>query len=556
MKSILLLMMIQSNIIPVVNQPFPLVHSEHIQQSSIDVLIDGVSVMQKIGVDRTRECTIHVDSNLRDVKIFLDQKEVAFLQDQTSITIPVSMDNKELNIVAMDELDQEVHRWIEIEAIQLPTIETEITNGSYILNKEPSFQVGNKEDFEFKLLNQETNEETSLMEETNSIHLEEMGDYIISYQHKYYPYIQGQILQFFYTNQQPQAQIDVSATQKGAQLSFSKSETWLQEAYIEIQSPKENRRIPFVESIHLDSIDNQDFTTKVKLVVKDLFGQISTDEKEIRLDRKVPEMELRIDGQQVKDSVFVYDSIQSLDTQLSEQTTIQIKLNNGKMISLFELQKVLNQLMPGQSMEVVMELEDESGNKNQMQYQFRKNIPMPVQVPITPLVPIQNEVVEEKKEEKQVQSVTTKNVSLQEYQVEERVYSLNDDHEVVMQQRIIAKKTKPSISVRFFALKDQSIKVLVKKKQEGLKNKVEWIKVNGKQIKLKKPTIDDLGNMIYDIPLKQKRNKIEVKVVNEKGYTKRIEKVVEVSSNEGNQLRWYDYFFLWLQNIKNHFIYE
>ena len=202
------------------------------------------------------------------------------------------------------------------------------------------------------------------------------------------------------------------------------------------------------------------------------------------------------------------NSIQSLDTQLSEQTTIQIKLNNGKMISLFELQKVLNQLMPGQSMEVVMELEDESGNKNQMQYQFRKNIPMPVQVPITPLVPIQNEVVEEKKEEKQVQSVTTKNVSLQEYQVEERVYSLNDDHEVVMQQRIIAKKTKPSISVRFFALKDQSIKVLVKKKQEGLKNKVEWIKVNGKQIKLKKPTIDDLGNMIYDIPLKQKRNKI------------------------------------------------
>ena len=558
MKSILLLMMIQSNIIPVVTQPLSLVESEQSQSSSIEVKIDDVLVMQKIGIDRTRECTIQVDSDLHDVKVFVDDNQYLLEQNRYSIQIPITIENKELSVIAKDENDQEVHRWIEIEAIQIPSVDTEITDKAYILNDKPSFQIDRGEKFAFTLSNQETNEQIPLALDTNQLTLNQMGDYLILYQHKDYPYIQGQIVQFFYTDQKPKAQIETSINQnrEGVNLSFMKSDKWIQEAYIEIQSPKENRRISFTETVHIDSIDNQDFTTKVKLVVKDLFGQISVDEKEIRLDRIAPDMRLKINGQLVEDKVFIFDSVESLETQLSEETAIQIRLNNGTTIRLDELQRVLNQLLPGQTMSMVVELEDEYGNKNLAQYQFQKNIPLSIQTPMVQTMTVPSEEVEKKKEEKQVQSVTTKNVSLQEYQVEERVYSLNDDHEVVMQQRIIAKKTKPTISVRFFSLKDQSIKVLVKKKQDGLKNKVVWIKVNGEKIELKKPNKDDFGNMIYEIPLKQKRNKIEVKVVNEKGYTKRFEKIVEVSSNKENKLHWYDYFFIWLQNLKSHFMYE
>ena len=159
MKSILLLMMIQSNIIPVVTQPLSLVESEQSQSSSIEVKIDDVLVMQKIGIDRTRECTIQVDSNLHDVKVFVDDNQYLLEQNQYSIQIPITIENKELSVIAKDENDQEVHRWIEIEAIQIPSVDTEITDKAYILNNKPSFQIDRGEKFAFTLSNQETNEQ-------------------------------------------------------------------------------------------------------------------------------------------------------------------------------------------------------------------------------------------------------------------------------------------------------------------------------------------------------------------------------------------------------------
>ncbi|MBP3853548.1 MAG: hypothetical protein J6D18_03155, partial [Erysipelotrichaceae bacterium] len=296
--------------------------------------------------------------------------------------------------------------------------------------------------------------------------------------------------------------------------------------------------------------EGKDISTHIRLFVQDRFRQTGVAEKEIRLDALAPNMKLICNEEEITGNTVHFDAIRNIDVRPSESASVSIYVQNGKeRVPVSDLGRFLNQMRPLQPATIVFSLLDESGNASEFSYQFHKTVSL---IPRVRTIPVQESKKEAVSEETVIPPVVRQNISTSDYQLQQRTYSLDSNNHIVVEKKIVSKVDKPVITVRFFSADDKKVKVLIKKTQNGLKNKVLWIKVNGKKLNLKKIQSDSLGNMIYHIPLKKQKNHIQIKVMNEKGYTKRIEKtiVVQKRTQETDMSLWQRVQSFWIQ-LKN-----
>lgn len=543
MKPIIACLVIQSNLtmIPysIQNQeePIPYTQTQSSEQPFIHVHINDRTVEQQVGICQETTLTIHVEAIQEDtIQAFVDGELIPMGQTEKGWTLPIKPGNRILEIAAKDLDGNDVLRRIEIESIQNPFLSTEIQKDSYQLKPDPLFLFEENSDFEYVCVNETTSQVMTgeVIKETR-LNLQEPGTYTFTIRHKKYPYIQFDISRFHFTNTKPSGSIQIESVtgSKDIILHLQKDSEWLKEAYLEIRGNQGVQTIPFTDTYRLKAQQGKDVTVVACLVVRDLFGQEYIQKETIRMDSLAPDISLEMNGNVIRDSIVYFDSIRQIEAKISEEGNIKYTgVRNGQSFPIENLSDLLNGLLPEEGMDVILSATDMSGNQSSQTIRFIKNgIVQPVVAsPVTELIKEEN--VEEKIEDNKV--VTRKTVSPTDYQLEQKEYSLDENNHIVFKQKVIKENQRPSITIRFFTPKNNKLKFLMKKKQSGYKNKVVWIKVNGKKIKVRKPKSDTLGNWIYEIDLNEKKNDIQIKVKNEKGYEKRIEKTV-VLQNEKNK---------------------
>lgn len=431
---------------------------------------------------------IHVqilEENIHNVEVYLDEEKVE--AEGFEFDLNVNKNHHELKVLCKDVAGNEVVKKIKILPIIYP---------DSLLHK-PVYTKDNHYDLRLDSICTQPFELHVYCDGKYyySLDLENMdhalldfsknGQYTFFLVHKEYPQftkqLEGMIL---YSNLKPLVSLQSSSqiSNKDVAVNVTLNAPHVDIAYVEIDLNGKVRRFPISQTFILSAIENQDVNYKVRAYVRDLFGNESSDEIYVQIDQKAPETNLYINDELVQDRIEIKKcpNLKYVLGDLDASMRIEYFLNGNRMN--MDVEKIFNRMKKDDVLKVITYTTDALFNLEKKQYEF---------------VFVPDVAVEMVSKSEQVMP-TNEIVKF------ERVWIVNDHNEVELKEnkRVSKNFSKPVIH---YVRKKHKVQIWVKER-------LEYVLVNGKKIKIEK---DVMGHDFVEITLKKHKTKIEVKAIND-----------------------------------------
>ena len=467
------------------------------------------------------------DTNFKSASIEVDGK-MQTIDEESHILIEKS--KQFITIVAFDSEGLETVRTIRIHSVNAPVLSSSI-KGDITRESKVELMVSECKQSDWNLVISYDGIEDR-MEAISHLELARNGLYEIFLENKENPSLQSNHLIFTYSNQRPSIHLEPSSTysNQNVEVNVLLDGDFIQSSVLKIRNGNTEQIIENTDSITLERVEGCDLVYEIEGIVEDAFQETSSDRIQVRIDALAPSLDL-LNGTQRMDESFIYRAGMNLAIQSDGQVSISYK-QNGLPVYYASIKEALDHLSSNDSLELFVQSSDELGNIVQKTWTIKKeNLLKPFVTNNLNQVELKDTIADH-----------------EQYIINHRTWSVDENQQLHLEQKNqkIIKPSKPKISV-FTKEKNQNLicRIVLYQSEKG-SNQFNWIRIDGKNINLKKCEKDQFGNVYYEFFTK-KSCKIECKAENKEGKTRTIKKIINYSKNK--KMSFFQWFKQWLKRM-------
>ncbi|MBB5183579.1 hypothetical protein [Catenisphaera adipataccumulans] len=441
--------------------------------------INGEPAASTIYCPEPMTVSLHLaDADLKDYTVYLDGVK------QDALDIPITPEHQTITIVMRHQSGIVTTQEIRIHSISLG--EPDIDIPEYVFDRPVTLKWSKLPE----LTPQVQIDQTTLKDAAGvySYQPDKTGTYTVHVSYPQAPYLKSSSYTFHYTNQLPSVSLQASALASNQDVTVhcTSDAPWIKTSYLEVDGQLQ----PWTSELVLKAADGEDHTYHVRAVVTDVFDHTAAQDIDVQIRRIPPHLSILFNGDMMP-SDMTFTEVRSLQFQTTEPVQLEGSLN-GMPVSILDLTQQLQQMDPGDILQVRCTVQDRFGNINTSVYTWIK----------ASLLPTPDESLLRRKEKKPVTKKVQTKTKITGDAVQIRTWTLDDQNHLHVRQEIHQPQKKSQI-----------IFMVPKHLHKGSKIRIVWLDpdgktprffaINHKKIKTKWKT-DRIGNRYYEFKLKKK----------------------------------------------------